>query len=100
MIRKTKHIRRLIRNTHGRLEPASEFITLEDIFNKLHKYENMEQNETVMEVHDAFWVKYSYDNRFYCTHCGSITSVPLIEHKPAYKYCPYCNARMHGREYK
>ena len=99
MIRKTKHIKRLIRNNHGHLEPASEFITLDDIFYKLHKYEDMEQKEKVMEVHDAYWVKFTYDDRFMCSHCGSITRVPLIDGKPGYRYCPYCNARMHGRKY-
>lgn len=99
MIRKTKHIKRLIRDNHGHLEPSSEFITLDDIFYKLHKYEDMEQHEKVMEVHDAYWVKLAYGDRYRCSHCGSITEVPLIDGKPGYRYCPFCNAKILGRKY-
>jgi hypothetical protein len=69
MIRKTKHIKRLIRNNHGHLEPASEFVTLDDIFYKLHKYEDMEQKEKVNDIMIRVMVPEDYD-QVYRLWCG------------------------------
>lgn len=98
MIRKTKQYQRLVRNYKGNLEP-SEFASFQDILNKLYYYEQLEQKEAIMELSTGFWIKYSYDDRHVCSHCGSLTRVPDIEFKPAYKFCPYCNAKMIGRRY-
>lgn len=100
MIRKTKHIKSLVRNDHGHLDLFSESVTIDDVLLKLYRYEQMERNEMIMEVADAGWYKYSYDGKYMCSHCGSITSVPDIDGQPGYRFCPYCNARMHGRKYK
>ena len=98
MIRKTKQYQCLVRKYKGELEPA-ELASFQDILNKLYYYEQLEQKEKIMELSTGFWVKYAYDDRYVCTHCGSLTRVPVIDRKPAYKFCPYCNAKMIGRGY-
>ncbi len=37
---------------------------------------------------------------WYCTACEESTEVPcdIWEHKPIYKYCPNCGARMKGAD--
>ncbi len=99
MIRNTKHNKQLVRDFHGILAPA-EGVTTEDILYKLHHYEKLEKEGRIMEMAPAHWIKSAYDNRYICSHCGSLTRVTEIEGRPAYDFCPYCNANMLGRKYK
>lgn len=35
-----------------------------------------------------------------CDACGETTDVPTLNGKPIFDYCPWCGARMDGKEQK
>ena len=101
MIRKTKHNRSIIIfDKNGKITLRSG-MSEEDAWNKLAYYEKLEKEGRIMELADAHWKKiYGPSDKYMCSHCGSVTSVPEINNEPSYPYCPYCNAKMHGRDWK
>ena len=100
MIRKTKHNKALVITDKSGNHSLRSGITEEDALNKLAYYERLEKEEKIMEVHDGHWkAMLGKHSRYQCSHCGSVTQVAEIDGQPAYNFCPYCNARMHGRNW-
>lgn len=100
MIRKTKRNKALVvADKAGKLSLRSG-VTEEDALNKLAYYERLEKEEKIMELHDGHWeAMHGKHSRYKCSHCGSVTQVSEIDGQPAYVYCPYCGARMNGRNW-
>ena len=101
MVRKTRHNKAIIIfDKTGKISLRSG-MSEEDAWNKLAYYEKLEKEGRIMELADGQWKKiHGPGEKFMCSHCGSVTSVPVINFEPAYPFCPYCNAQMHGRNWK
>lgn len=100
MIRKTKHNKALVITDKTGKHSLRSGITEEDVLNKLAYYERLEKEEKIMEVHEGYWkAMHGKHSRYQCSHCGSVTQVTEIDGQPAYDFCPYCNAKMRGRNW-
>ncbi len=50
-------------------------------------------NDDVETVVHAEWL-HEEENKYRCSHCGSITKVDEVMCEPVYLGCPYCRAKM------
>ena len=70
--------------------------TLIDAINAIKSIPTIEPKQGEWKPFDLTWGR----SIWYCTACEESTEVPcdIWEHKPIYKYCPNCGARMKGAD--
>ena len=85
--------RETILNALSELKNSMPFMTDKELLETVKKKVEKIPAEDVQEVKRGKWVYFYRFKKFVCLACGY-----EIKHKPDFKFCPYCGAKMESEE--